>query len=61
VAEFGADFVKSQLLVTNVTPAIDEIMKSGFNNSADDFDQGAGYQLKPGHLGSYRATKLNPI
>jgi hypothetical protein len=31
VAEFGADFVKSQLLVTNVTPAIDEIMKSGFN------------------------------
>jgi hypothetical protein len=20
-----------------------------------------GYQLKPGHLGSYRATKLNPI
>jgi hypothetical protein len=39
VAEFGADFLKSQLLVVNVTPAIDEIMKSGFNNSADDFDQ----------------------
>jgi hypothetical protein len=46
VAEFGADFVKSQLLVTNVTPAIDEIMKSGFNNSADDFDQGAHIQNK---------------
>lgn len=39
VAEFGADFLKSNFEVANVNPEVEEIMKSGLNNSDDDFDQ----------------------
>ncbi|MFA5922571.1 MAG: DUF4325 domain-containing protein [Methylococcaceae bacterium] len=39
VAEFGADFLKSKLLVANIAPDIDEIMKSAFSNLDDYFDQ----------------------
>jgi len=39
LAEFGAEFLKSKLLVANVAPDIDEIMKSAFSNLDDYFDQ----------------------
>ena len=39
VAEFGADFLKSNLQIANVNPDVEEIMTSGLNNSDDDFDQ----------------------
>lgn len=41
LAEYGADFLKSQLMITNVTPDIDEIMKSSFCNLDDYFEQRA--------------------
>ena len=39
VAEFGADFLKSNLQIANVNPDVEEIITSGLNNSDDDFDQ----------------------
>ncbi|TAL43443.1 MAG: DUF4325 domain-containing protein [Methylovulum sp.] len=41
VAEYGADFLRSELQVTNVSPDVDEAMKSAFNASALNhfFDQ----------------------
>ena len=39
VAEFGADFLKSNLQIAHVNPDVEEIMTSGLNNSDDDFDQ----------------------
>ena len=46
VAEYGADFLRSELQVTNVCPVVDEAMKSAFNASAlaHFFDQ-REYQL----------------
>jgi hypothetical protein len=41
VAEFSTDFLTSKLLVVNVNPAIDEIIKSGFSHLEAYFDQRA--------------------
>ena len=41
LAEYGADFLKSQLMITNVTPDIDETMKSCVYNLDDYFEQRA--------------------
>ena len=39
VAEFGADFLRSNLKVANVTPDIEEIIKSAFNKGDGYVDQ----------------------
>jgi hypothetical protein len=54
VAEFGADFLKSRLLATNVAPNIDEIMKSAFSNLDDFFDQRALIQNREGDVELYK-------
>ena len=39
VAEFGADFLRSNLKIANVTPDIEAIIKSAFNKGDDYVDQ----------------------
>ncbi|MGZ8240129.1 MAG: STAS-like domain-containing protein [Methylobacter sp.] len=46
VAEFGAGFLKNKFQLSNVTPEIDEIMKSAFNNLDDYFERHASIHNK---------------
>jgi hypothetical protein len=39
VSEFGADFLKSKLQVTNICPDVEAIMQSAFKNLDDYFDK----------------------
>jgi len=54
VAEFGADFLKSNLQIANINPDVEEIMTSGFNNSDDDFDQRTLIQNREGDVELYK-------
>jgi len=54
VAEFGADFLKINLQIANVNPDVEEIMKSGLNNSDDDFDQRTLIQNREGDVELYK-------
>ena len=54
VAEFGADFLKSNFEIANVNPDVEEIMTSGLNNSDDDFDQRTLVQNREGDVELYK-------
>jgi len=46
LAEFGAGFLKNKFQLANITPEIDEVMKSAFNNLDDYFERHAALHNK---------------